>query len=50
MPPVPPRHTIIRYDPDDGQPYDAPCDCEIGDLHNGLGQLLDPERLPAAVR
>ena len=30
-------HWLIRYDPDDGEPYGEVCDCEIGDDHDDRG-------------
>ena len=29
---------LIRYDPDDGEPYGEVCDCEIGDDHYATGE------------
>ena len=29
---------LIRYDPDDGEPYGEVCDCEIGDDHDATGE------------
>ena len=29
---------LIRYDPDDGEPYGEICDCEIGDDHDATGE------------
>ena len=31
-------HWLIRYDPDDGEPYGEVCDCEIGDDHDATGE------------
>ena len=31
-------HWLIRYDPDDGEPYGEVCDCEIGDDHDETGE------------
>ena len=31
-------HWLIRYDPDDGEPYGEICDCEIGDDHDATGE------------
>lgn len=40
-------HWLTRYDPEDGEPYGTGCDCQIGEDHNGYGQLTDPDG-PAA--
>ena len=29
---------LIRYDPDDGEPYGEVCDCEIGEDHDATGE------------
>jgi hypothetical protein len=31
------KHWLIRYDPDDGEPYGTVCDCDIGEDHDGDG-------------
>lgn len=31
-------HWLIRYDPDDGEPYGEVCDCEIGEDHAETGE------------
>jgi hypothetical protein len=33
-------HWLTRWDPDDGEPYGTVCDCEIGDDHDGAGNLI----------
>lgn len=33
-------HWLTLYDPDDGEPIGSPCDCEIGDDHDGAGNLI----------
>lgn len=32
-------HWLTKYDEDNGEPYGEVCDCEIGDDHNGAGEL-----------
>ena len=36
-PEYPPVHCVIRYDPDDGEPYGEVCYCQIGEDHDGTG-------------
>jgi hypothetical protein len=36
-------HWLTCYDPDDGEPYGIGCDCEIGDDHDGTGELTFAE-------
>lgn len=38
---TPERHWLTRYDPDDGEPYGELCDCEIGEDHDGTGEVSD---------
>ena len=34
-------HWLTRYDPDDGEPYGTLCDCDIGDDHDGGGNVMN---------
>jgi hypothetical protein len=35
-------HWLTRWDPNDGEPYGTVCDCEIGEDHDGNGDLMFP--------
>lgn len=36
-------HWLTKYDPQDGEPYGEVCICEIGDDHDGTGELTFPD-------
>jgi hypothetical protein len=42
-------HWLTRWDPDDGEPYGALCDCDIDADHDGNGDLMFPETARADV-
>jgi len=35
-------HWRTTFDPDDGTPTGALCDCDIGDDHDGAGNVMFP--------
>lgn len=39
-------HWLTKYDPDDGEPYGAGCDCSIGKDHDGNGDPDNPDDEP----
>ena len=41
-PMTPMAHWLTTFDPDDGEPIGEGCNCEIGDDHDGKGNLIDP--------
>lgn len=36
-------HWLTRWDPDDGEPYGTLCHCEIGEDHDGSGNVMFAE-------
>jgi len=34
------QHWLTLFDPDDGEPYEIPCTCSIGEDHDGKGNLM----------
>lgn len=34
-------HWLTRYDPDNGEAYGEICDCEIGQDHDGDGNVMN---------
>lgn len=35
-------HWLTTFDPADGEPAGSPCDCDIGEDHDGAGNIMFP--------
>jgi hypothetical protein len=35
-------HWLTTFDPDDGEPAGSLCRCDIGDDHDGAGNVMSP--------